>query len=41
MFESLLQMYELLLSYKCWIVVFVNILNFKVALYLHSSLQAC
>ena len=42
MFEMILQMlYELLLSCKCWIVVFLNTLNFKVALYLHSPLQSC
>ena len=39
MVEILVQMlYELLLSYKCWTIVFLKTLNFKVALYLHSPL---
>ena len=34
-------LYELLISCKCWIVVFLNTLNFKVTLYLHPPLQSC
>ena len=34
------QVYKLLLSYKCWPIVFLNTVNFKVALYLHSLLQS-